>query len=644
MSVFGISAFVDGLFKGREYRQEQDDKKYQRERQQRMDAITMAQEQRAIQEHKLALRERGMRIDAAGMELDQARRAAENEAAYRKLTSDLMANPSAGATPDPVLPASAAAPAPSMGAVTVSSSNQQTNQTPAAAAAQGVASNLGLELTMQDATRARQQAIPAGLAAALAQAPAPANGSVTGKPVQQRAAPGLGAVGPTPAPAAAAAPMGAAQQADARGSVVSVRGMDEDVFLHPNGQAYGMSTGQRVTDPQMLSIIRQQAATASQTQQAPAQNPLKPNYEHDWGANLNRDISEVTNRIGAAGDAMTESVLGVPGTVLGTAANIVNRPLNTALEAVGAPVSVPLNDSGWFGPENADTAQPAAASVADTPRSAPNQNATAKPVMKKEAQAAADLGGPAGAVAVTAAQKVAGEALGAPGSGQMTPAQVNRASADALDHYTSVVAPRLVEEMVKRGDVDRALKYQEFIDQAATKAAMKDWSAAMVAAVDGNMDVFADKIITVYNRLDYYGDDTTIVREKSGFTKDAQGNINGAVLTFKDERTGNTWEQILDDPEQFITMGIAATAPEKAFEHYEAKISAAKEGARGAVKERQQRLDDLAKLIFTETNKSALSEDQKISYADAMLQAQQQIDGAGQAEQTAAPPPLMRRP
>lgn len=614
MSVFGISAFVDGLFKGRQYRQEQDDKKYERDRQQRMDEITFAREQRAIQEHELALRERGMRIDAAGMELDQARRAAENEAAYRKLTSDLMANPSAGATPDPVLPASAAAPAPSMGAVTVSSKGENT------------------------------QPSQAGLAAVPAQAPAPANGSVTGKPVQQRVAPGLGAVGPTPSPAAAAAPAGAAQQADARGSVVSVRGMDEDVFLHPNGQAYGMSTGQRVTDPQMLSIIRQQAATASQTQQAPAQNPLKPNYEHDWGASLNRDISEVTNRIGAAGDAMTESVLGVPGTVLGTAANIVNRPLNTALEAVGAPVSVPLNDSGWFGPENADTAQPAAASVADTPRSAPNQNAAAKPVMKKEAQAAADLGGPAGAVAVTAAQKVAGEALGAPGSGQMTPAQVNRASADALDHYTSVVAPRLVEEMVKRGDVDRALKYQEFIDQAATKAAMKDWSAAMVAAVDGNMDVFADKIITVYNRLDYYGDDTTIVREKSGFTKDAQGNINGAVLTFKDERTGNTWEQILDDPEQFITMGIAATAPEKAFEHYEAKISAAKEGARGAVKERQQRLDDLAKLIFTETNKSALSEDQKISYADAMLQAQQQIDGAGQEEPTAAPPPLMRRP
>ena len=672
MSVFGISAFVDGLFKGRQFRDGQEDRKFERDRQKRMDAITEAREQRAVQDHQLGLKERGLglqerglRLDAAGLELDEARRAAGNEAAYRDLSADLMSNPGGAAPPAPNPAAFVPAPSSEMGAVSVSTSGQgPAAVTPGAAAAQGVASNLGLELTMADAAQPRPVQIPQGLGAV---------GS-TAAPVAAQQGPTIAAAQGTPNPRARY------DELTARIAEFERLAMPK-TWREPSPQS---SRAVRAASEQLPALYAEREKLA-ETLKAARIKELGPNYDHQWGGagGLLADAGEAITRGNAAVDAINDAALSVPAYAAGSVANAVNRITNPWTGYI-AGVEAPLNDFGAMGPEGTATTPPAAQSgtaaggsrptlgaspvqaaasdqtpdaalqpassglgappsAALGPRRA-NAPAEKVPAMKQEAQAAASVGGPAAAVAVAAAQNVKGEPLGAPGAGKLTEAQVGRASSDAMEHYTKVVAPQLIEEMLKRGDVDRALKYQDFIDQAATKAAMKDWSAAMVAAVDGNMDVFADKIITVYNRLDYYGDNTTILREKSGFTKDAQGNINGAILTFKDETTGNTWEQILDDPEQFVTMGIAATAPEKAFEVYEARIMAAKEGARGAAKERKQGLDDLAKLIFTETTKGALTDEQKITYAEAMQQAQEQIDGPSQAETAAAPPPLLRRP
>lgn len=641
MSVFGISAFVDGLFKGREFRQGQEDRQYERDRQKRMDELTVAREQRAAQEHELALRERGMRLSAAGLELDQARKTAEDEAAYRRLSADLMAPPMGAVSPSPA--ASVPMPPTGMGAVTVSSSNQQPAQTPGAAAAQGVASNLGLELTMADAARPRPVQIPQGLGAVPAAAPSAAQQGQTMAVPQG-----------TPNPRARF------DELNAR-----IEQFEGIARAKPGREISPQSSRAVRAASEQLPALYTERDRIAETLKAERMTENGPNYSHQWGqpGGLLSDAGEAITRGGLALNSVNDAIVQAPAYAAGSVANAVTRITNPWTKYI-AGVEAPLNDFGAFGPDQAETpaalpqrasteAQRAPDSAMESLGAAPigglgPRKSVAKaaevPAMKQEAQAAATLGGPAAAVAVAAAQNVKGEPLGAPGAGRMTEAQVGRASNDAMEHYTKVVAPKLVEEMLKRGDVDRALKYQDFIDQASTKAAMKDWSAAMVAALDGNMDVFADKIITVYNRLDYYGDNTTIVREKSGFTKDEQGNISGAILTFKDETTGNTWEQILDDPEQFVTMGIAATAPEKAFEVYEARIMAAREGARGAAKERKQSLDDLAKLIFTETNKGALTEDQKITYAEAMRQAQEQIDGPAQAETAAAPPPLLRRP
>lgn len=659
MSVFGISAFVDGLFKGRQYRQEQDDKKYKREREQRLDEITFAREKREAEKHGLSMQYDQLLTEKAGIELDAARRDADNLAAYAKIAADY--------TPGTGTSLGTPGPASGMGAVSVSSSNQQTNQTPAAAAAQGVASNLGLELTMQDATRARQQAIPAGLGAVPAQAPAPANGSVTGKPVQQRAAPGLGAVGPTPAPAAAAAPAGTAQQPDARGSVVSVRGMDEDVFLHPNGQAYGMSTGQRVTDPQMLSIIRQQAMPNAPSAQAQA-NPLAPDYSHQWfqRGGLLKDAGEAAARTTAALDGLSEGIVSAPVALAGTMENSFKRGVNPLLR-YAADIELPLNERGLLGPEtsaaSADAPVAAGSPTKDQETTSPlgavpnpalgprkvNSKQSDVAAMKSEAQTAADVGGPAAAVAVASAQNIIGQPLGAPGAGQMTEAQMERAAEDASEYYTNEIAKLQLEEMVRRGDVARAKEMRDYLETAQAQQATKKWATMVVAAEIGNMPVFAKHFLDLYNDLDLISDNTTVVPEKSSFSRNKAGEINGATLTFKDETNGNTWEMVIDDVEKLKAMGIAATAPGEFAKYHSERVAAAQESARGAVKDREKERSDLALEIFKASQAYESDSTKKITLAEADRQAEEvlrerdrQRKAAEEAEASGALPDMDR--
>lgn len=671
MNGYGISAFVDGFYRGREIRDAGEDRKYNRKRQDRLDQMAEAREARAAEEHALMLKERGLRIDSAQIGLDEARRVAENEAAYRDIAAAGMdgfgAVTPSSKSPAPVVPTPA---------------DTGPAATPGQAAAQGVAQNLGLDLTMSDAA-ARNAAPPVpAMLPGFGAVPPPQSAPAQSAPVAAQVGPAAVAAGKLPA--SSVAPTPPQPQDLSRGRVVSVRGFGEDLFVHPDGRAFGMSTGQEILDPQILSIVQQQGAAPAM--QASPENPLGPDYSHQFGqrGGTLADAGEVAARATAAIDTLPGKVVDAAGYALGTAANTVNRIINPWTGYV-AGIEAPLTEHGALGPDRAappaTSAGPAATQSAPSPASAPapfsgpraksgglaDLAASADsylgavkpraagprienvPAAKQEAEAAAQVAGPAAAVAIAAAQQQAGGPLGAPGGDKLTDGQKERASTDALDHYTKVVVPQLVEEMVKRGDLDRAIQYQDFIEKRETQAAIKDWSAALVAATEGDMDAFAENIITVYNRLDYFGDDTTIVREDSGFTRDSQGNINGAVLTFKDENTGDTFQKIYNDPEQFYLMGLAATAPEEAFAWHEKKIAAAAEAQKGAVEKAEKeaqatekRVDDVAKVIFESAMKNALpGAEPPITYAEARRQAQEQLGVPGAA---AAPPPLLRRP
>jgi hypothetical protein len=411
----------------------------------------------------------------------------------------------------------------------------------------------------------------------------------------------------------------------------------------------------------------------------------KPNYDFKFGGNgLVSDLREAKNRGIAAIDAIPTAAANA---VIMTS-NALNRQINPALKyATGGPDGVELPYLPTLGAAPQMQQAPQATQAQGQPPVSPGQqpqqqpaSATgpgprvsnvpenATPATKQLAGAATAAMGTASTPAIEAAAAAAAQdapQLGAAGNRPFTEAQRERAADSFLERYREVGAPIVIKEFLRRGQIDKAQEFQEFMDQGQVKAGMRNWARASFAASVGDFDSFASEIMEGYNRLDYFGDDTTIVTDKSGFM-DAEGNITnrkgdiaGARIVFRDEKTGKTFEQEYDNPEDVVTMGITLLAPEQAFEYWKQRTEAAKAAALGAVpdakavaqaeEKRENRIDEVAKVIL-EASKG-LDGTVTLTYGEARAEAEAAL--AGQSAQgspapmeggTAPMPPVLRRP
>lgn len=308
------------------------------------------------------------------------------------------------------------------------------------------------------------------------------------------------------------------------------------------------------------------------------------------------------------------------------------------------------------------------ADAAPPPKAAPP--ASASPQVKGMAQTAVD----AMAETTTPAMQAAAESasMGLPKAskgGAKSEAARTKYAKGFMDHYAEKGAPMVIEAFLKRGEFDKAMKFQEFLDGAETKAGMDNWAKAAFAASVGDMDGFADNIIEAYNRTGYFSDDTTIVKDESGFTRDKAGNITGARLVFRDEKTGNTFDQVFTDPNDLVRLGITLLAPEQAFEYYHAQQEAAAKAALGIAEKDekradkdaaaeaafQKRVDDVANTIMEQANDPLNQRTDAegnplppLSYAEARAQAEAILrgggGGGGDGAAAASGPPVAYRP
>lgn len=740
MSAYGFTAFVDGFFKGREYRDSREDRKREIERQKRMDDILAQRETRAAERHGIDMESGRLRLDADKLSLEEARRKAATEEEYRRIMREGMEDPS----PDEPLGAR-----PSVAK----------SGTPAGeAAVAGVAANLPMPGVPTRAADAFVRAVPLESLGAKKQTQAGGAGvdtlaggdegdSIRSVPArsQSGAAPPSGMPSRpdgtimAPAPSAAIAdelylqgPVGARfipperQVSPSAAPPVAASQPAAPAPMMPALQPPQLDRRAQFEPPvdpgrpsELVTFSPDQIRKAAQP--APSTGPslgarvkdalkpgldtwagaMQPNYDHQFGqpGGLLGDASEVILRAPrVAGAIVTGTNDVVDNTVirpaLGAAANAVNRAVNPALR-YAAGVEAPLVENAPFGPGSmidriAGTASPppapAAPPASDSPpapaaplgarpappASQPNDTATpgqrlgptVEAAKQAEVKQAAQSIGPAAAVAVEEAQKVANAPLGATDRQPLSPKQRDRAATSAMDRYITVVVPKLIEAMVKNGDIERAVKFQEFMEAAETKRAMKDYAHMVVAAGEQDIETFGKHLIAAYNRLGYYNDGTTIVPEQSRFTTDESGAVNGAVITFRNEETGDTYERVYDDPNQLYMVGLAAADPLNAFTETASRIKAANEAALGArkaardevreaAKERQKNIHDAAKLIFEQSAKNAqsdmLSFDPKkggerpraLTFEEAREEARRAYPEPD-SEPPATPPPLLR--
>lgn len=639
-AAYGIASFVDGLVKGRDVKHAWEDRKLDRARQKRMDDLIFTQDARAAEEHDARMGvfnrqasdwQRQRDQQAAWEEANAAAVAATNEAmAAGAAQSQSGSAPQAEVAPQLVLPL--APPAPNNFAATAERLG-------------GIAPQQGLGAVARPGPT---------VAAAGGQTPGPGFESVGRQAVAPQQA-------PAPAPRVTFEQWRAMDRGQRMAAGLPVSEIGGQLHFNRFGVGAGWNEpvyGDPVVDP--LGIM--------------------PNYDHNWGQSLAGDAAEAGRRglagIGAAEDIARRGLQG--------AANAVNQVVNPVAGYVSggaAPELGMFTGNGWESKSPADiradkskknmemglaklsgmwkartggnpaAATPSAPAANVAPAAAPETKALAETAT----QAMAATATPAMQAATVAAQadpkSPVAKGMGVKPGQKVTETQRKRAAGAFMDYYREYGAPIVMEEMLKRGDFAGAQAFQEFLDRGETKAAMENWAKAAFAANIGDMDTFASEIMTAYNRLDYFPDGTTIVEKDSGFTRGRDGEITGARITFRDEKTGNTFEQVFSDPADLVRLGITMLAPEEAFKHYAEQVAATKqagakaaEEALGVEKSLNTRIDAAAKVIM-EASKGLDGVPTK-SYAEARAEAEQAIKGLGALPMGAegVPPPIMRRP
>ncbi len=653
---YGIGAFLQGIPQGVDMRHKWDDRKRDQKRQDKADEYYYAEQDRAAKRFGWDESDRA-RADKerAAFEKANADAIAATEAAMAETGGGMgtsAAPPAAPVQPEaPPTAQEAAARAPQFGtspdpAVAVMERTmpaaQLAAQTPQAQPFQdtGMGSSAAPlpgprapTPAMQDLSQAYQQAIQP-----------PPQGQGGGAAQSGQAA--------TPTPAAAPAGGGAATgtRDNDRGRIISLPNMPEDYLQQPNGRVYSTASGQEVTgrDKQdlldMEAVFRDSNEGSARMNAAPGEAAAavkdwaKPDYDHDFGVGLGPDLNQGAKRVAAAAGEVFQAA---DGRVVDA-----NKQVLAVGQAVGdyvtgtprapAPATAPPPAGMGAAPP---PATPAAALQEGPAGTRPGPLiANLPPDKQKLAIAASDAMADTATPAVKAATEAAQDNPDMPemgaGGKEVTEDDREEGAKVFLEEYAKVGAPIVIEEMLRRGDVKGAMEFQEFLDTAATKRAMKSWGRAAFAAQIGDFDTFAEETFKAYDNLDYFGDNNKIDRENSGFIEDEAGNILGAKITIKDVDTGETKELVFDSPEDMVEMGIGLLAPETAFEYRKQQMEAAREARAGAEKPESQkefnkRVDDLAKLLFEKAADAVITGGEPLSYEQARQQAVAALSGGG---------------
>lgn len=555
---YALSGFVDGFFRGREMKNSWDDRKLDRERQTSLD--------------KMAKERHGAIMAKYGRE------AADWDRANRLLEAELgVLGRAADAASAGVQTAGGAAKDARDGFVSPKSPPMSIGAVPAGTPLRGEAvPNEALARGMNDIDYGQGRVDPR-LARAV----------------------GLGVVRPNQETGVApqASPESGLVRRLADGTIVapapSAAIADELYQQGPVGARF-ISPDRQVQPSTPPSLDNPRAAIEAQIREAAAaeierrRRESQPNYSHQFlqPGGLGADIAEIGRRVPRALGGVAEQ-----------AANAVNAVVNPYVRyATGYEFPTTSGAPRASGPVPA-AAQPAEAGLASpsaAPATAPQLDpANPVPPMRaavppdatpKEAQAAA---GAAAAVNETVpapsadAARAAAASLGVDPGDKVTSAQYERASQSFMDRYLEVGAPMVIEHYLRTGQTEKAQRFMEFIDTAQTRQNMKDWGVAAAAIAVGNVDKAANTIVGAMKRMDYFDEGTELVRDKSGVMRDKDGNATGVRLVFKDTKSGTTFEQIYENMEDAIALGMSLMDPMTAFEQMQERAAAQREASLG---------------------------------------------------------------
>ncbi|MDP0928500.1 hypothetical protein Q0601_15040 [Paracoccus onubensis] len=274
----------------------------------------------------------------------------------------------------------------------------------------------------------------------------------------------------------------------------------------------------------------------------------------------------------------------------------------TGEDHIGAPERVDLNNDG----QRPTVEVPAGDALfgrreatAPTPKGATPQEAA----VSRSAQDAMDRVGEAPSQQATAnAMPVS---MGATKGKPMTEPQRRKAAKTYTDTWMQVGAPIYQRELLKQGRIDDAKAMDDWMRSTETRAGMEAFSEATFAAMSGDAEKAAEKIIEAYNTTGYFDDGYEIVKEQSELIRDSNGEVVGLKLAMRNQATGEIMESV-DEIDDLLNKALYLISPEKAFEAAIELQKAMSEALVKAEAERAAAGRDLIKTEYDNANKAAL--------------------------------------
>lgn len=233
-----------------------------------------------------------------------------------------------------------------------------------------------------------------------------------------------------------------------------------------------------------------------------------------------------------------------------------------------------------------------------------------------------------------------------------TDAAAKKAADKFVQGYHETEADKIRKFYLSRGEPEKAKLYSQWIKDENVSKAMGYWAEAVHAATIGDDDRFVQSISRAYNAKGYYDDGYSIVPEASGIHRDDSGQITGAQITFKNEKTGQVFTQNMDSSEDLYRLGVSMLSPEQVFEHGYSRVQAA-DGLRDAVSAKLAEkaltggsltpdavLDTMKKMSAANAEFSFLSLDEQVAQALKFMQGGYGAPGGGAATDV----PIAARP
>lgn len=140
------------------------------------------------------------------------------------------------------------------------------------------------------------------------------------------------------------------------------------------------------------------------------------------------------------------------------------------------------------------------------------------------------------------------------------------------DFYQKVAAPKIYEQYLEI-DPEKAQAWKDWNDNQQVKSGQKHWAQAIMKANMGDFDGFGKSLVKAYNTRGYLDDGTEVKDWKT--LKDGDGNVTGAMLTFKGP-DGKEFNQTVNGMEDAYRLGAHLLAPEQVFNLGWQEIQAAK--------------------------------------------------------------------